>query len=352
MKSSTTVFVCALSFAISALASNSNANRLARGLPPLPPRRRQPGAKRLTPSSTPFHCDTKKTFCCADLPAMSSAAGKNAISGLGIPSTSCGEHIGTGCVAAIGDSCIIGTPATCCGNLFGLVGIDCTPVAPSASSSSSHSATSSHAGSTAVSSSASRSSASSASVPRSSSASTRRSSSVSASTSHGTNSTSTSSASVPHSSSASTRSSSSASASASHGTNSTSASISRSSISAPSASLSFGPPLVLCGLEQRTQLVFCGAQLRSIVLVRVPCEKFCFGLALAIVGLFVDSQQLYSLVVGPPFFFCKHAHFVGLAVECFYLAWYQLYVCVRVWFAFRVFSVGPPLVLFGLEQRT
>ncbi|KAJ7489369.1 hypothetical protein FB451DRAFT_1167049 [Mycena latifolia] len=101
------IFFCALSFAISAvegLPSESNAQRLARGLPPLPPRRRHSGAKRTTPSSTPIQCETKKTFCCSDLSATSSSSAKNILSGLGIPSSSCGEHIGTGCIAAFGDS--------------------------------------------------------------------------------------------------------------------------------------------------------------------------------------------------------------------------------------------------------
>ncbi|KAJ7433725.1 hypothetical protein FB451DRAFT_1399500 [Mycena latifolia] len=97
---------------------DSNAQRLARGLPPLPPRRRQHGAKRTTPSSTPYQCNSKKTFCCSDLTATSSSAAKSIISGLEISSSSCGEHIGTGCVAAFGDSCIIGTPANCCFDLI------------------------------------------------------------------------------------------------------------------------------------------------------------------------------------------------------------------------------------------
>ncbi|KAJ7692864.1 hypothetical protein B0H17DRAFT_1200193 [Mycena rosella] len=102
-----TIFVCALSFAISAvgaLPNDSNAQRLARGLPPLPPRRRHFGAKRTTPSSTPFQCATKKTFCCTDLAAPTSAAATSALGGLGIPLSSCGAHIGLGCVAALGDS--------------------------------------------------------------------------------------------------------------------------------------------------------------------------------------------------------------------------------------------------------
>ncbi|KAJ6568423.1 hypothetical protein DFH09DRAFT_1313868 [Mycena vulgaris] len=105
MKSS--IVFCALSFAIAAVEArprDSNAHRLARGLPPLPPRRRQSG-KRTTPSSTPFTCASKKTFCCADLTSTSSSAATTILSGLGVPLSSCGAHIGTGCVAAIGGSC-------------------------------------------------------------------------------------------------------------------------------------------------------------------------------------------------------------------------------------------------------
>ncbi|KAJ6543626.1 hypothetical protein DFH09DRAFT_1322083 [Mycena vulgaris] len=115
MKSTT--FFCALSFAIAAVEAiprDSNAHRLARGLPPLPPRRRQPGAKRSTPSSTPVTCASKKTFCCSDLTETSSSAATNILSGLGIPVSSCGAHVGTGCIAAVGDICLIGTPANFC----------------------------------------------------------------------------------------------------------------------------------------------------------------------------------------------------------------------------------------------
>ncbi|KAJ7511724.1 hypothetical protein B0H11DRAFT_2214599 [Mycena galericulata] len=129
----TAIFFSALSLVISAveaLPRDSNAQRLARGLPPLPPQRRQPGFKRSTPSSTPFHCDTKKTLCCSGFESASSPAAKNILSGLSIPTTSCGEQIGTGCVAASSDgTCTSGKPAKCCGNIVGsaLVGVDCTP---------------------------------------------------------------------------------------------------------------------------------------------------------------------------------------------------------------------------------
>ncbi|KAJ6552250.1 hypothetical protein DFH09DRAFT_1366356, partial [Mycena vulgaris] len=161
--------------AVEALPRDTNANRLARGLPPLPPHRRQDATgKRLKSraSSTPFHCDTKKTFCCTGLEATTSSAATSVLSGLGIPASSCGDNIGIGCIAALGDTCLIGTPSKCCGTLFGLVGIDCAPVTASSSSSSSHSATSSSAASSSV-----RSSSASTST----SASSRSSSSSSAS---------------------------------------------------------------------------------------------------------------------------------------------------------------------------
>ncbi|KAJ7680014.1 hypothetical protein B0H17DRAFT_1206164 [Mycena rosella] len=342
MKSSTTVFVCALSFAISALASDSNADRLARGLPPLPPRRRQPGAKRLSPSSTPFHCDTKKTFCCADLPAASSAAGKSTLSGLGIPSTSCGEHIGTGCVAAIGDSCIIGTPATCCGNLFGLVGIDCMPVTPStsssraassASASSSHPATSSHANSPAL-------------VVRDCVCLARYQLDVHVC-------------------------------------------FALEQLRVAGLGVSECVCIACYQLYVHVRVCFAVEQLRVLHLgppflfgqhVVRECLRLawyqldvrvCFALEqLPFVGigppllfgqrecLCLARYQLYvrvrvwvafCVLVGPTFVLGEHAYFVGLAVECIYLACYQLPIRVCVWVAFRVIGAGPPLV-FGLEQ--
>ncbi|KAF7368978.1 Hydrophobin [Mycena venus] len=253
-----TIIFCALSYAISVVGAvrfESNAQRLARGLPPLPPRRRfGSGAKRSTTSPTPFHCDAKKNFCCSNFQSASSPAAENILRGLGISQSSCGEQIATGCVAASGDSCSSGSLAKCCGNIVGsdLIGIDCTHVAPSTSSShpvpssssqrSSSSASSSHASSSAssrpVSSASVSRSSSSASAPQSSSSSSasRASSSVSASASHSAPSRASSSP-VPHSSSFS-RPSSSASASASHASSSAPSSRASSSASASHVSSS------------------------------------------------------------------------------------------------------------------
>ncbi|KAF7354725.1 hypothetical protein MSAN_01386500 [Mycena sanguinolenta] len=108
----TTVAFCALSYAISAVGATrpeSNAQRLARGLPPLAPKRRfsnlRSGAKRTAPSSTPFSCSPQKNFCCTTFESASSPAAESLLSSLGISQNSCGEQIATGCVAASGDSC-------------------------------------------------------------------------------------------------------------------------------------------------------------------------------------------------------------------------------------------------------
>ncbi|KAJ6464321.1 hypothetical protein DFH09DRAFT_1346833 [Mycena vulgaris] len=52
---------------------------------------------------------------------------RSILSGLGVSASSCGAHIGTGCIAAIGDTCSIDTPTKCCGSVFGLIGIDSRP---------------------------------------------------------------------------------------------------------------------------------------------------------------------------------------------------------------------------------
>ncbi|KAJ7766360.1 hypothetical protein DFH07DRAFT_769902 [Mycena maculata] len=150
------------SASVDAVPRDTNAWRLVRGLPPLKPVRRETGAKRSRTSSTPFHCASSQTFCCSNYESSSSAAATDLLSDLGIGSSSCGEKIGTGCVAMSGDSCSSGTAAKCCGNIVGsaLVGIDCTPV--TVSSSSAHPA-SSLAYSTEVSSSAPSSRASTSS---------------------------------------------------------------------------------------------------------------------------------------------------------------------------------------------
>ncbi|KAJ7467977.1 hypothetical protein FB451DRAFT_1177636 [Mycena latifolia] len=84
----------------------------------------------LLPTSTPIQCETKKTFCCSDLSATSSSSAKNILNSLGIPSPA--AVASTSAPAASPPLAIL---AKCCGNLFGLVGVDCTPVSVSTLSS-------------------------------------------------------------------------------------------------------------------------------------------------------------------------------------------------------------------------
>ncbi|KAJ7864967.1 hypothetical protein B0H14DRAFT_422680 [Mycena olivaceomarginata] len=145
-------------FAVNAALRESNAQRFARGLPPLPPRRHfgQPKARGATASSTPFKCETKKNFCCSPLQSVDDPTAANLLRTLGISQSSCGEQIASNCAAAAsGDSCSSGSQLVkCCGNLAGSnVGIDCTRAQssttvttahPTSSSPPAHTATSAH----------------------------------------------------------------------------------------------------------------------------------------------------------------------------------------------------------------
>ncbi|KAJ7363778.1 hypothetical protein DFH08DRAFT_949412 [Mycena albidolilacea] len=165
-------------FAVDAAPRESNAQRFARGLPPLPPRRHfgQPKARGATTSSTPFKCETKKNFCCSPLQSVNDPTAANLLRTLGISQSSCGEQIASHCAAAAsGDSwCTYSCPpdpssihtylptssspdsqlVKCCGNLAGSnVGIDCTRAQssttvttahPTSSSPPAHTTTSAH----------------------------------------------------------------------------------------------------------------------------------------------------------------------------------------------------------------
>ncbi|KAJ7506989.1 hypothetical protein B0H11DRAFT_188225 [Mycena galericulata] len=315
MKAAIVLTFLTLTFsAVDAAPRDTNARRLARGLPPLAPKRRQPGAKRNQASSTPFHCDTKKTFCCSRYESSSSPAASSILSGLGIHSSSCGEKIGTGCVAISGDSCSSGTtPATCCGNIVGseLVGIDCTPITISTSSSHPASSSSSvprssssaaHSSSAHSSSSAVHSSSASASASHPSSASSHASSSASASASHASSvhsSSASPSSSAPHSSSArsSSASASRSSSASSHASSSASAVIrfARKQRSQQLRVGVIGAALVVRALEQRPQLFVVGVcfalQLCCLALKQLRISVVCFARK-------QRSQQLRVVVLG------------------------------------------------------
>ncbi|KAJ7693649.1 hypothetical protein B0H17DRAFT_491726 [Mycena rosella] len=125
------------------LRAGPNAQRMARGLPPLPPTRlRAYGAKRATPSSTPptVSCTSQATVCCASLQASTGPTATSVLQGLGLTSSSpnVGAMIGLACVVplvALGiKSCPTMTaPASCCNTFLGLVGFSCTTTTLTAS---------------------------------------------------------------------------------------------------------------------------------------------------------------------------------------------------------------------------
>ncbi|KAJ7157377.1 hypothetical protein C8R46DRAFT_1040395 [Mycena filopes] len=90
------IIFCAFCFAIfgvhAARAESESSSRcLARGLSPLPPRRRLTGGpKQAAPSSTPFQCATKKTLG-SSFASIDSAAACTTLTGLGISASSSGE---------------------------------------------------------------------------------------------------------------------------------------------------------------------------------------------------------------------------------------------------------------------
>ncbi|KAG5644495.1 hypothetical protein DXG03_008322 [Asterophora parasitica] len=85
----TTIFavVAAAAATVSAMPAETNADRLARGLPPLPPVRRATpigAARRATPSGSPNQCNTGPVQCCNSVTTSNDAVAKLLIGLLGI----------------------------------------------------------------------------------------------------------------------------------------------------------------------------------------------------------------------------------------------------------------------------
>nr|GAT53826.1 predicted protein [Mycena chlorophos] len=125
-----TIATLALLLASEAAARETNAWRMARGLPPMAPRRRdadyyQPPRKSLTP----FTCTPQQNFCCQGYVPADSPQGYEVLNDYGITGDTCGETIGTGCSAAPSTGCPSGTSeATCCGTMAGgSYAVDCKP---------------------------------------------------------------------------------------------------------------------------------------------------------------------------------------------------------------------------------
>jgi len=130
-----TLVLASVATTVYAAPHETNADRLARGLPPMAPVRRSGtpayAAKRQSPSGTPSQCNTGSTLCCN---STSTAGAQSALLGLlGIVLQDVNALVGLGCspisvIGAGGNSCSQ-QPVCCSNNNFnGIIAIGCTPI--------------------------------------------------------------------------------------------------------------------------------------------------------------------------------------------------------------------------------
>ncbi|KAF5392802.1 hypothetical protein D9757_000926 [Collybiopsis confluens] len=135
----TSVFTVALAAAAGVAASpfkETNGERLARGLPPLPPTRRSGtpayAAKRTTPSGSPGSCSTGPIQCCNTVGTNSNPVISLLLGLLGIVVQDVNALIGATCSPAILGigSAGCAAQAVCCqdNSHGGLISIGCVPV--------------------------------------------------------------------------------------------------------------------------------------------------------------------------------------------------------------------------------
>ncbi|KAF9011752.1 fungal hydrophobin-domain-containing protein [Cyathus striatus] len=134
MKFTTVFAVLAATAATVAATPETNAQRLARGLPPNPPARRATpvGAKRSTPSGTPSQCNTGAIQCCNSVTQASNPVAQLLIGLLGII-VGGDVAVGLTCsplsVIGVGGNSCTQQPVCCENNNFnGLIAIGCTPI--------------------------------------------------------------------------------------------------------------------------------------------------------------------------------------------------------------------------------
>ncbi|TFK32263.1 fungal hydrophobin-domain-containing protein [Crucibulum laeve] len=128
-------FLAASAALVGAVPAETNADRLARGLPPLPPTRRAPtpvGAKRSTPSGSPNTCSTGPVQCCNKVTQANDPVAALLIGLLGII---VGGDVAVGLTCSPlsvigigGNSCSAQTVCCSNNNFNGLIAIGCTPI--------------------------------------------------------------------------------------------------------------------------------------------------------------------------------------------------------------------------------
>ncbi|KAF8065012.1 hydrophobin [Lyophyllum atratum] len=133
-----TVFavVAAAAVSVGAVPTETNADRLSRGLPPLPPVRRAPTpagvARRGTPSGTPNQCNTGPVQCCNSVTQANNPVAALLIGLLGIvvgPTVAVGLTCSPLSIIGIGGNSCTSQPVCCTNNSFnGLIAIGCSPI--------------------------------------------------------------------------------------------------------------------------------------------------------------------------------------------------------------------------------
>ncbi|KAF9238071.1 hydrophobin [Melanogaster broomeanus] len=125
--------VVALAAAATVVSAETNAQRMARGLPPnAPAKRATPSfrAKRGSPSSTPTgSCNTGSIQCCSSMQTAGSGGSVDSLLGLLGLSIGSGTPVGLNCVAVLGTGASCQQQPVCCSDnsYNGLVNIGCSP---------------------------------------------------------------------------------------------------------------------------------------------------------------------------------------------------------------------------------
>ncbi|GLB39644.1 putative hydrophobins [Lyophyllum shimeji] len=137
MKFSTAFAVVAAALSLGVVNAETNAERLSRGLPPLPPVRRATpvgAARRGTPSGTPGgQCNTGPVQCCNSVTHSSDPVASLLLGLLGVAGLGSNVLVGITCsplsvIGAGGNSCT-SQPVCCSNNSFnGIIALGCSPI--------------------------------------------------------------------------------------------------------------------------------------------------------------------------------------------------------------------------------